>query len=338
MDSSSSSSTAQQAIEDCFGVLKLYSDGSISRTSHKEHQVKTHDDGSAIWKDCCFDSNNNLQQRVYKPKNHYYSSSNKNEYRKNLPVVYYLHAGGFCFTSRNAHNTCLSLCSGLQALIICPYYRLAPEDRLPAALEDAVTGLKFLQAQALRESREVDHEKWLFDIGGVDVDRVFIFGDSSGGNIAHHLAIQLGSGSLELSPIRVRGYILLSPFFGGVFRTKSEEESPKEDFLEPGDLWFWRLAMPNGADRDHPLVNPFGPKSPSLEGLSLDPFLVLVGGDEILKDRVEDYAKRMKSLNNNVKYVEFKGKQHGFFTSYPYFGESQNVVQIVKNFMSESSN
>ena len=96
--------------------------------------------------------------------------------------------------------------------------------------------------------------------------------------------------------------------------------------------------MPNGADRDHPLVNPFGPKSPSLEGLSLDPFLVLVGGDEILIDRVEDYAKRMKSLNNNVKYVEFKGKQHGFFTSYPYFGESQNVVQIVKNFMSESSN
>nr|XP_027066519.1 probable carboxylesterase 15 [Coffea arabica] len=158
---SSSSSTAQQAIEDCcFGVLKLCSDGSISRTSHKEHQVKTHDDG----------------------------------------------------------------------LLSCPYYRLAPEDRLPAALEDAVTALKFLQAQALRESREVAHEKWLFDIGGVDVDRVFIFGDSSGENIAHHLAIQLGSGSLELSPIRVRGCILLSPFFGGIIRTKSEEESPKEDF------------------------------------------------------------------------------------------------------------
>ncbi|XP_071908563.1 strigolactones hydrolase CXE15-like [Coffea arabica] len=162
---------------------------------------------------------------------------------------------------QQTHTTlALAFVLGFRPLLSCPYYRLAPEDRLPAALEDAVTALKFLQAQALRESREVAHEKWLFDIGGVDVDRVFIFGDSSGENIAHHLAIQLGSGSLELSPIRVRGCILLSPFFGGIIRTKSEEESPKEDFWSQ-EIYdqFWRLAMPNGADRDHPLVNPFGP-------------------------------------------------------------------------------
>lgn len=221
MDSSSSS--CPQVVEDCFGILKLYSDGSIFRTKDVKYQVPTHDDGSTIWKDSLFDTENNLKQRIYKPRN--FSSSNIDQ---KLPVVYYFHAGGFCFTSKNAHNTCLSLCSGLQAVVICPYYRLAPEHRLPAAIEDAVSALKFMQNQLVSCGSSCDDATWLGD--GVDLDRVFIFGDSSGGNIAHHLAVQFGPGSPELRPIRIRGYILLSPFFGGVIRAKSEEENPNEDF------------------------------------------------------------------------------------------------------------
>ncbi|KAL3532206.1 hypothetical protein ACH5RR_005727 [Cinchona calisaya] len=329
---SSSPSPQPKVIEDCFGVLKLYNDGSIFRSKNTTYEVQTQDDGSTTWKDCLFDKDNNLQQRIYKPKSFCFSSSSNDQ---KLPVVYYFHAGGFCFTSKNAHNTCLSLCSGLQAIIICPYYRLAPEHRLPAAVEDAVSALKFMQQQVLL-CESCDDEEWVFE--GVDSERVFVFGDSSGGNIAHHLAVRLGLGSPELKPIRVRGYVLLSPFFGGVNRTKSEEDSPNEDFWSQ-EIYdqFWRLAVPNGANRDHPLVNPFGPESPSLEGVGLDPILVLVGGDEILKDRIEDYAKRMKNMNNNVNYVEFKGKQHGFFTSNTYLEESRNVTQLVKDFMSANS-
>jgi acetyl esterase/lipase len=64
-----------------------------------------------------------------------------------------------------------------------------------------------------------------------DFSRVFISGDSAGGNIAHHLAVQLGLGSTELKPIRVRGYVLLAPFFGGTVRTKYEAEGPNDAFL-----------------------------------------------------------------------------------------------------------
>lgn len=63
--------------------------------------------------------------------------------------------------------------------------------------------------------------------GIVDFDSVFIAGDSSGGNIAHHLAVSLGGGSVKAAPVRVRGYVLMAPFFGGVEWTKSEEEPPE---------------------------------------------------------------------------------------------------------------
>lgn len=118
----------------------------------------------------------------------------------------------------------MRLASGLRAIVAAPDYRLAPEHRLPAAVDDAVEAVRWLQRLGLR-----DHggDEWL-NPQGVDFDRVFVMGDSSGGNIAHHLAVRFGPGSREMDPVRVRGYVLLGPFFGGVVRTRSEEGPPEQ--------------------------------------------------------------------------------------------------------------
>ncbi|KAK2982080.1 hypothetical protein RJ640_003205 [Escallonia rubra] len=110
--------------------------------------------------------------------------------------------------------------------------------------------------------------------------------------------------------------------------------------LLPLRIWnegrrFWRLSLPVGETPDHPLANPFGPTSPSLEPVKLDPILVIAGGNELLKDRVEDYARRLKELGKEIEYYEFEGKQHGFFTNEPYSDVSDEVLQLFKNFMSE---
>ena len=115
----------------------------------------------------------------------------------------------------------MRLASGLQAVVVSPDYRLAPEHRLPAAVDDAVEAVRWLQRQGL----SLKEDAWLSR--GVDFDCVFVVGDSSGGNIAHHLAVRLGSGSREMDPVRVRGYVLFAPFFGGEVRTKSEEGPPE---------------------------------------------------------------------------------------------------------------
>lgn len=100
---------------------------------------------------------------------------------------------------------------------------------------------------------------------------------------------------------------------------------------------FWRMALPVGETANHPFANPFGPKSSSLDLVKLDPILLMVGGDEIMKDRVKLYSKKLKELGKIVRYVEFKGKQHGFFTNEPYSDVSDSVLSLIKDFMFQHS-
>nr|XP_016482016.1 PREDICTED: probable carboxylesterase 15 [Nicotiana tabacum] len=323
----STSAVQPHEVEECRGVLRVYSDGTIVRSSKPSFEVPIQDDGSVLWKDDVFDAMHNLQLRLYKPA--LATSATK------LPIFYYIHGGGFCIGSRtwpNCQNYCFKLASELQAVVISPDYRLAPENRLPAAIEDGYMAVKWLQDQAM--SNEPD--TWLTDVA--DFSRVFISGDSAGGNIAHNLAIRLRVGSIELAPVRVRGYVYLLPFFGGTTRTKFEAEGPKEAFLNIELIdRFWRLSVPIGETTDHPLVNPFGPNSPDLEKIDLDPILVIVGGYDLLKDRAEDYAKRLKEWGKKIEYVEFEGQQHGFFTIYPNSKPSKKLMLTIKKFIRDNS-
>lgn len=221
---SAPASSQPYEVDECRGVLRVYSDGSIVRSSKPSFDVPVNDDGSVLWKDVVFDSVNDLRLRLYKPAAAALSSASNSK----LPVFFYIHGGGFCIGSRtwpNCQNYCFRLASELRALIVAPDYRLAPENRLPAAIEDGYAAVKWLQAQA--ESEEPD--EWVSEVA--NFEKVFISGDSAGGNIAHHLAVRLGKESAELGRVRVKGYVLLAPFFGGTVRTKSEAEGPKDAFL-----------------------------------------------------------------------------------------------------------
>ncbi|KAL1324956.1 hypothetical protein HN51_035055 [Arachis hypogaea] len=315
-------------VDDCRGVLHVYSDGSIVRSSNPSFNVPVQDDGTVLWKDVIFYPTHDLWLRLYKPAASCHSGSK-------LPIFYYIHGGGFCIGSRtwpNCQNYCFRLASELQAVVVAPDYRLAPENRLPAAIEDGYTAIKWLQAQAVSDKPD----PWLNGVG--DFSRVFISGDSAGGNIAHNLAVRLGSKSLELAPVQVKGYILLAPFFGGTIRTKLEAEGPKDAFLNLELIdRFWRLSIPVGENTDHPLVNPFGPISKSLETIDLDPILVVVGGSDLLRDRAEDYAMKLKDLGKDVEYVEFEGQQHGFFTINPNSEPSKKLMLVIKHFINKYS-
>ncbi|KAL5763629.1 hypothetical protein ACOSP7_015980 [Xanthoceras sorbifolium] len=321
MSSSSSTPPHPQQVEECRGVLFVYSDGSIKRLSKPSFDVPVQDDGSVLWKDVLFDSVHNLHLRLYKPA----LVSGK------LPIFYYIHGGGFCIGSRswpNCQNYCFRLALELEAVVISPDYRLAPENRLPAAIEDGMKAVKWLQEAAVSDA-------WVSDVA--DFSKVFISGDSAGGTMAHHLALQLGAGSPQLAPVQVKGYVLLAPFFGGTLRTTSEAEGSKQAFLNLELIdRFWRLSIPVGETTDHPLVNPFGPHSLSLETANLDPILVVAGGSDLLKDRALDYANRLKNWEKKIEYVEFEGQQHGFFTIDPNCEPAKQLMQIIKRFIAEN--
>ncbi|RLN35962.1 putative carboxylesterase 15 [Panicum miliaceum] len=170
--------------------------------------------------------------------------------------------------------------------------------------------------------------------------RVFVTGDSAGGTIAHHLAVRAGSAAAEpgetttTDPVRVLGYVLMMPFFGGVRRTPSEAECPTEAFpnLDLVDR-FWRLSLPAGSTRDHPASNPFGPDSPDLSSVDLRPVLVVAGGLDLIRDRTVDYAERLAAMGKPVELAEFAGKAHGFYLHEPGSEATGELIQAVARFV-----
>ena len=163
---------------------------------------------------------------------------------------------------------------------------------------------------------------------------MFFAGDSAGGNIAHHVAVALGSGLLGVTPARVAGYVLLWPFFAGVERTRSEAESPPGPFVSlPVYDQFCRLSLPAGATRDHTALNPFGPESPALDAVALPPVLVVVGEHDLLRDRAAGYVARLEAMGKPVELVEFQGQHHGFFPVEPWGDAGDELIRVVRRFV-----
>uniref|UniRef100_A0A0D9VZZ5 Alpha/beta hydrolase fold-3 domain-containing protein n=1 Tax=Leersia perrieri TaxID=77586 RepID=A0A0D9VZZ5_9ORYZ len=324
----SSTPAAPYVVEDCGRNLQLLSDGTVIRFEDYNTlpPPALPPALSAVqYKDVVYDATRGLKLRAYKPPPPLAGGE-----KKKLPVVVYFHGGGYLIGSYemdNFHACCLRLAHDLPAVVLSADYRLAPEHRLPAAHDDAATVISWLRD---------DQAAWLAEWGSADFDRVFVAGDSAGAGIVHHVAVRLGSGQLPVdrNAMRVAGCVMLFPFFGGEERTRSEAENPPGPYLTlPSSDQAWRLALPRGATRDHPLANPFGPGSPAMEAVAMPPLLVVVAQLDLLRDRGVDYVARLRKMGKSVEVVEFEGQDHGFFAVEPFGDAADELVRVVRRFV-----
>jgi len=319
-------------VEDCFGVVQMLSDGTVRRST--DYSVLplvggVPSDLPVEWKDVVYDDTHGLRLRMYRP-----TPTGGGGENKKLPVLVYFHGGGFCIASFeviNFHAGALRLAAELPALVLSADYRLAPEHRLPAALDDAETVFSWLRAQATASPAA---DPWLAE--SADFGRVFVSGDSAGGNISHHISVRHGSGRLPLGPLRLAGCVMLWPYFGGEEPTPSEAASPPGDPM--GTALFnqmWRLALPAGATKDHPAANPFAPESVPFGDLgdTFPPVLVLDPDQDALHDRVADYVARLRAAGKAVELVVFRGQGHAFFVREPCGEASDELIRVIRRFV-----
>jgi acetyl esterase/lipase len=120
--------------------------------------------------------------------------------KKALPVVVYLHGGGFITSTGAAsivyHGFCSNLASHLQAIVMSVEYRLAPERRLPAASDDAIEATHFIK----KNSDEV----WFKE--HADYSSCYVMGKSAGGNIAKHAGLRVAHFD-DFEPLKIKGLI-----------------------------------------------------------------------------------------------------------------------------------
>lgn len=142
-------------------------------------------------------------------------------------------------------------------------------------------------------------------------------GDSAGATIAFHVAARLGHGQLgALTPLDVKGAILIQPFFGGETRTASEKTMPQPPgsalTLSTSDT-YWRMSLPAGATRDHPWCNPVtGRGAPRLDSLPLPDFLVCISEQDILRDRNLELCSALRRAGHSVEQATYGGVGHAF--------------------------
>jgi len=210
------------------------------------------------------------------------------------PCLVFFHGGGWVIGNLDTHDVvCRLLAVEGELIVISVDYRLAPEHKFPAAVEDAITATKWVAANA--------------EMLGVDASRLLVGGDSAGGNLAAVVALAARDGD---GP-KIAGQVLIYPATDAA-RTHPSHKAPETSILLTHSVttWFYENYLNGTADVDDWRASPARAKT--LKGLP--PAYVLTAGADPLRDEGDEYAARLKDASVSVTYRHFPGQFHGFFT------------------------
>ncbi len=212
---------------------------------------------------------------------------------RSLPVVFFIHGGGFVTGDLETHDPiCRFLANHTPAVVIAAEYRLAPEHRYPAAPNDCYAVLHWLSTNAS-------------SIGG-DAARITVVGDSAGGNLAAVMTLM----ARDRGGPSISAQILLYPFLDGTLSCDSVVENALMlPFTLIDHIYCGKQYLTAKQDRREPYVSPL--QAQNLSGLS--PALIITAEHDILSDEGEAYANRLQEAGVPVEHDEFPGMVHGFF-------------------------
>jgi acetyl esterase/lipase len=205
-------------------------------------------------------------------------------------MLVYLHFGGGVVGSlETCDRLCALIAKHAAAPVLSVEYRLAPEHKFPAGLEDAVAAYSWAVDNAARY--------------GAPVGKAAIGGDSMGGNFAAVIAQQFRSSrppALQLLIYPGVDFVSDAPSmhdFAGAFPLTAQT-------LE----FFLKNYLPEGADPSDPRLSPG--RVQDLQ--SLAPALVYTAGFDMLLDQGHAYAQRLEEAGVKVSYHCFESLPHGF--------------------------
>jgi acetyl esterase len=210
--------------------------------------------------------------------------------RDMLPVLLYLHGGGFVIGNLETHDSlCRQLALHSAAAVVALDYRLAPEHRFPAAVDDAWSAMRWIAA----------HAQTL----GLDGSRLAVGGDSAGGTLAAVAAIHARDIGLPL-----RAQVLITP------GTTAHADTPSHRLFASGYLldaaaiaWFFDHYIDAG-ERDDWRFAPL--LVDDLDGVA--PACVVLAECDPLVDEGIAYADKLRAAGVDVALELVRGVTHDF--------------------------
>ena len=227
-----------------------------------------------------------------------------------VPTIALYHGGGFVIGSLNSHDlTARNLCAGAEALVMAVDYRMGPEHRFPAAVEDSWAALRWLHANAASL--------------GADPTRIGVHGDSAGGNLAAVLALMARDAGAPHLRLQSLVYPLCDQKLSGEsFVTFAEGYGL---LTYKATVWFRERYLRGAADIGDWHASPA--RAASHSGLA--PAIIVAAECDVLRDDCIAYAEILRRAGVQVEYHEFRGMIHGFFGMVPGVDDALNAQRLV---------
>ena len=222
-------------------------------------------------------------------------------------VLVYFHGGGFVIGDLDTHDAvCRQLAVDGGFGVLAVDYRLGPEFRFPAAVDDSFAAMEWIAGR----SAEL----------GFEPDRVAVGGDSAGGNLAAVCCLM----ARERQGPKICFQALLYPLMDMYRKTESQAELTEYVLTEGVQEWFQKHYLNSPADRDDWRASPLR----AADHANLPPAFVMTAGYDPLRDEGYDYAQRLKAAGVAAKYVCFDGQIHGFLTKGKVIPEALEAINL----------
>jgi len=210
------------------------------------------------------------------------------------PCLVFFHGGGWVIGDLDSHDVvCRTLAIEGKMIVISVDYRLAPEHKFPAAIDDAIAATRWISDNAMELN--------------IDATRITVGGDSAGGNLSAIVAID----ARDNRGPKLNGQLLIYPATD--FRmTHPSHSEPETDCLltHAVMLWFRDHYLNSPGDIDNPRASPA-----RVDNLAhLPPAYVLTAGADPLRDEGNAYAQQLQDAGVAVTYETYPGQFHGFIT------------------------
>jgi acetyl esterase len=244
----------------------------------------------------------NVRIRVYAPQPHG---------SQPLPAVIYFHGGGWVVGNLDTHDAIARhLAHAAGWMVIATDYRLAPEHRFPAALEDAWAVTRGLHQHAAPAC-------------------LVVAGDSAGGALAAAVALRARDAGI---PLRLQ--VLVYPVLDCDLDSDSYLANAEGFGLTRSAMaWYWDHYCPDPAQRAHPEASPL--RAPNLAGAA--PALLVVCELDPLRDEGEAYARRLEEAGVPVRLVSYPGMIHGFARMFAVIDRAHDLTREIAGALREAS-